>query len=730
MQIDLTFATAAVYPLLLLLLALLFTFFIYRATTPAVATWLRRALALLRTLALAAALLLLFEPTLSLAWRRTEKPAVAILLDQSASMTLSDSLQTRADAVRKTMAMPWLEQLRERANVFLFSFSDSLKSLPPESLATLRYDGDGSNLAQALSGAKRQLAKHHYQAAILLSDGAYNLGSNPSRQAESYGLPILTVRLGTPQLTRDALIQEVVTNEVAYAETRLPVEVTISATGLAGRSARLHIAEGDREVAAQEIRLPADQTQVTVTLAVTPTTVGLNRYTARLEALPGELTTENNRRTFYVKVLKSKLKIWIFAGAPSADYTFLRRAVSSDGNFVVQGFVQRPGGSFYATPEQPLPAFESEEAWQPVDAVMLIDFPRRDSNRALLEMLARQLAEKGKPFFYLHGPGVDLNLLWRLRPALPFAALPNSMSEQVISLQFFAAGLSHPVTRPLTERFAPAAGGAAAVRGSDELPPLFCNLYNVKPAAGAELLAGLGAGSRAEPLWLAQKTAARKTLVILTYGIWRWKSLLTAVGKSSDAYDAMMTGLVRWLVTREDSKLVRFESHKEVYRGGEQIELTAQVYHEDYQPFAGARVRAHLTGPQFDQEIALQDVGSGLYRGRLQVLGGGEYFYRGTAEFGERKLGEDSGRFSVEPFSLEFLDTRLHAPLLQQIAQLSGGAYLPPDSLAAYLQRLPLEPAVKRESYNLALWGRPSVLIVLLLTLGAEWFIRRRQGML
>ncbi|MDZ7307650.1 MAG: VWA domain-containing protein, partial [candidate division KSB1 bacterium] len=503
MQLDLNFSTATGYPLLLLLLALVFTFFIYRVTTPAVAAWLRHTLAFLRALTLVAALLLLFEPTLSLAVRRIEKPAVAVLIDRSASMNLSDSLHTRAEAVRRALALPWLEQLRKRAEVFLFSFSDSLQSLPPESLAGLRFNGDGSNVAHALNEAKRRLSKHHYQAAILLSDGAYNLGSNPSRLAESYGLPIVTVRLGTPQRTRDALIQDVVTNEIAYAETRLPVEVTIAATGLAGRTTRLRIAEGDREVAVQEIKLPADQTQVTATLTLTPTTVGLNRYSVRLEAVEGELTTANNRRTFYVKVLKSKLKLWIFAGAPSADYTFFKRAVGSDPNFAVQGFVQRPGGSFYAIPEQPLPAFESETAWQPVDAVILIDFPRRDSNRALLDMLARQLAEKGKPLFYLHGPGVDLNAWWRLRPALPLAAMPNSMSEQVISLQFLAAGLSHPVTRPLTERFVQAAGGGTAARGSDELPPLFCNLYNVRPAAGVEALAGPDAGSRAEPLWLA-----------------------------------------------------------------------------------------------------------------------------------------------------------------------------------------------------------------------------------
>lgn len=728
MNLDLKFAAPAFYPLLLVVLGIAFTLFVYRTTTPRVSTLLRRVLAILRTIALAAALLLLFEPTLSLAVKQSQKSAVAILLDRSASMTLSDSARSRADLAKQALSRPWLEQLREQAEVFLYSFGDTLQTLAFDSIAGLKFEGDGSNLASALTTVKQRLAHREYRAAILLSDGAYNIGSNPSRVAESYGLPIITTKIGARRDARDALISEVVTNEIAYADTKLPVEISVSASGLAGQPARLRVYEGEQEVATQTLVLPSDNTQVTASVSLLPQRVGLTRYTASLDNFEGELTTENNRRAFYVRVLKSKLNVWIFAGAPSADFAFLQRTIAHDPNFQVRGFVQRPGGSFYAVAAQALPAFRRAEDWQQVDAIVLIDFPRRDSDRSLLEMLSKQLGENAKPLFYLHGPGVDLNLLGQLRGVLPLTALPNAMSEQMLAVQFTPAGLAHPVTRALTNRFAKSASGQATALSTDELPPLFSNVYNLKPSPNAETLAG--AGNRWEPLWLAQKSANRKTLAIFTYSIWRWKSLLEAVGKNTEAYESMMTGLVRWLVTKEDAKLVRFESNKEIYRGGEQIELLAQVYHEDYRPVEGAQVKAQLTGPQFNQEIILQDAGSGLYRARLQVLSGGEYVYKGTAEAGERTLGEDSGRFSVEPFSLEFLDTRYNEPLLRQMAQLTGGAYVAPDSLGDYLSRLPLQPATKVESYNLALWGRPSVLVILLLTLGLEWFIRRRQGML
>jgi len=724
MNFDLKFSALAIYPLLLLALAVLFTLFIYRRTTPPVANWLRRGLAGLRSFALAAALLLLFEPILSLAWQHSQKPVVAVLIDRSASMTLADSLGPRGDTVQKTLALPWVNHLRERADVVFFSFSDSLHALTKDSLSEVHFNGDGSNLSAALLSTKERLAGRQYGAAILLSDGAYNLGINPGRTAETYGLPIVTVRLGSNQQTRDALISEVVTNEIAYAETQLPAEISLSAVGFNGRKTKLRVLEGDKEIQTQDVELPDDNTQSVAKLTLTPKTIGLNRYEVRLDALENEQTLANNRRVFYVRVLKSKLNLWIFAGAPSPDFSFLKRALEKDPNYQVTGFAQRPGGGFYAQPAQPLPNLRQAEAWKEVDAVMLVDFPRRDTDRALLEALNNELTKNHRPLFYLHGPSVDLAALWQLRSALPLASAPSLTNERAVSLQLEPNGLSHSITRPLSET-----NGAGAM---NDLPPLFSNVAPLRVLPGGEILMGTAASraQKAEPLWIAQKNAARKTFAVFSYGLWRWHLMLQTQEQGAPVYEKMMAGLVRWLVTKEDAKLVRFTSNKEIYRGGEPIELLAQVYREDYQPLAGAQVRAQLAGPQLQQEVILQDAGSGLYRAQLQVLGGGEYQFRGAAELGGRKLGEDAGRFSVEPFSLEFLQTRFNEPVLRQIAEASGGKYVTPDSLAAALTQLKLAPEIKHESRDYALWGKPAMLFVLLFTLAVEWFLRKRQGML
>jgi hypothetical protein len=202
------------------------------------------------------------------------------------------------------------------------------------------------------------LAERHLAAAIMFTDGAQNMGESPVRVAEQFGVPLITVGIGSSQGVRDVQLSDIVTNEIAYAETQLPVEVSISSLGYAGRRVRLRITEESagadttRQAKAaheQEIVLPADNTQASVRVNLVPHQLGLNRYVAQIDTLAGELTKANNRRTFYVRVLKNKLKLWIFAGAPSPDYAFLKRALEADKNFQIQGFVQQSDGNFYST---------------------------------------------------------------------------------------------------------------------------------------------------------------------------------------------------------------------------------------------------------------------------------------------------------------------------------------------------------------------------------------------
>lgn len=720
MEFDLRFSAAFWIPLALTIAALVFVFFVYRRTTPVSSDLLRRTLATIRCISLAVVVLLLFEPVLGLRWTSLRQPTIAVLIDDSASMALIDSTTRRSDRTKEIMHMPWMEKLQQTTNVRINAFADSLRQITQDSIAALRFAGDGTDIAAALVSARQRFAPDNLAAVILLSDGNASLGENPIRVAQNFPVPIFTVGVGSPKRPKDVVLTQIVTNEIAYAETHVPVDMTLSAVGYAGRTARLRLEDAGGMLAEQQIVLPADNMQTTVRVEITPRRLGMNKLVASVEPLPGETSDLNNRHSAFVRVLQSKMRIWIIAGAPSADYQFAKRTLEDDKNFAVTGFVQRPDGTFYGgklIPTQPA-------AWKEVDCLIFIDFPRRDSNASLLAALSEILGAAHKPVFWMAGPAMDPSRWWNFQKSLPLASRPVRSAEKMVTMIPDAVGMSHPVGR-----FAESLDENRELWKN--LPPVFSSFSNVQPAASAQVIASADQpGARLPlPVLLAQKGADTKNIVVLAYDLWRWNLKLVGIGQEPIAYRHLLIQGVRWLVTKEDTKLVRFTTNKLIYRGGEGVEMSAQVYWEDYRPRTGARVTARLVGGGFDREVLFDEVGDGLYRASPGSLPGGDYDLRVQAELNGQILGNDLAKFSVEPFSVEYLATAMNETALRKISEVSGGRFLRPDSLETILEAEFPDEKVE-EKRELAAWGRPGVLLFLILLLGTEWFLRKRNGML
>lgn len=88
--------------------------FVYRRTIPPVPNWFKKILTLLRISSLIIILFILFELILSLSWNRTEKPIIAVLLDNSASMSLTDDAEIRSDKAKTVLNFDLFEKKLKR----------------------------------------------------------------------------------------------------------------------------------------------------------------------------------------------------------------------------------------------------------------------------------------------------------------------------------------------------------------------------------------------------------------------------------------------------------------------------------------------------------------------------------------------------------------------------------------------------------------------------------------
>ncbi len=722
-EINLNTSVHGALLLLLILAAIAASYFAYRKTIPPVARPWRIFLTALRAMSLTLILLLLFDPILSLTRRKQETPVVAVLVDNSASMGLVDEKVDRKEELKRVLADPLFANADRKVQLQYYEFSHTLSEKNDFAPDSLTLSGDGTDIQRALEILNEKMAERYFASVILLTDGADNLGENPARFVQDYPVPIYPVAIGDPSEQKDVVLSNFVTNEIVYAGNKVPVDVYIRSNGFNGNRLPINLVQGNRTIDTQTVTLSGSGMEQKVRLHFTPEEEGLVKYEIKLPILQDELTRANNTKSFYTKVLKNKLRLCIISGAPGPDFSFLKRALQSDENIEISAYVGNRKGAFYQGATLP-----SQEELEKFDCFILQNYPQKNSSTGPMNQLKRAFA-KGKPMLLLNGKHTDFNKLWSLKDFLPFATKPAQNQEHTVSIKVLPQGAHHPVLRIYEDDLENQDSWA-------ELPPVFSNIRSVRLHEGATSLAAANP-NRAQvaraftvPFLSVYDTGKRKSIALLAYGTWRWDLLMHGVGKKNRNYLTFLKNCVRWLTTKDESKLVRISSNKEIYRSGEEVEFTAQVYFEDYQPVDGAEVTVQVPGPDETQDLTLVNIGDGRYVGNFQVLSGGDYNFTGTAYQQGRVLGRDTGRFSVEEFSLEFQNTRMNEPLLRRIAEESGGQFYLSSDLATLGKNLsfPKKYIVLKSEWEI--WTQPAVLIACLVLLGLEWLIRKRKGML
>jgi hypothetical protein len=560
---------------------------------------------------------------------------------------------------------------------------------------------------------------------VLITDGINNLGDNPVRFVEDFDTPIFPIAVGSSIEQKDIVLSKIATNQITYVNTKVPVEVSLQAFGYQNQKIEVLLQQGTDVLDSKIIQIESNIFETRVQLNFTPKQSGFTKYSVRIPVLENELTARNNQKNFYTKVLQSKMKILVIAGGPSADLKFLKKNLEADPNIEVSWWIGRKNQEFYqgAFPAAPQKLME-------YDCIVLQNFPTKNIPQDIIPGIKKVLETKQTPLLFIAGNGVHYPSLSPLSSYLPIAAPFNEQSEIQVIARLTSAGVVHPATRLSDDEI-------ENQQLWRNMPPIFLSLYRLNMQPGSEVLLEtdpeqtlLRNATGALPLVIAQKLGQHKSIAILGYGIWRWDLLLWGIGRSNEVLKQFLSNSIRWLITKEDSKPVRIYPDQEIYRNGQQITFTGEVYYEDYRPMDGAEVKLTVTGKQKNYEILLSGRGDGKYEGALQALEGGDYSFEGVATFNNRVIGMDKGQFSVEDFNLEFLQTRMDETLLQQLALKTGGKFFTENNYANLDSVLNFPSRKIVESREFELWNRIILLIAVIIFLSSEWFIRKRSGML
>jgi uncharacterized membrane protein len=712
----------------------------------------RLVLALLRLLAGAAALLLLLEPGVRHVQTSRVKNRVVVLADRSASMSFpaAPGGATRSVAVADALARlaPGLKSLEDRFSVEILGFEPALVPVTEEVLRTVPPTGSRTDLLGALRalGATDSGGAKKVSGVLLFSDGADNAelqsGLTPRTRTELAGLgfPVSTVQVGDPSLL-DVGLENLRVDDFAFVRNAVTVEVELRVRGFPGRDVPVVLEREGQVLGTRTVRVGgADETHA-VSFSFTPDQTGRFVYTLSAPVFPGEAITENNSRSFVLKVIRDRVRVLLVVGRPSWDERFLRGLLRQDANVdLVSFYILRTSSDDTQTrnPERELSLipFPMEEIFDAklhtFDVVVFQNFGHADPQLSIAqyERKLEQYVAGGGALVAIGGDrafGEGRTSYPVLDRALPVDAAGQGASVAPYHVHLTPEGQRNPVTRVLPT-------AAASQAAWEELPAgSGLNLVKIKPGATVLLEdPGLQVNGRPAPLLALWDHGRGRAMALMTDDSWTWAFTVHRTGDPSRLYDRFWGNALRWLVRDPDLTNLQVTADPPSVEPGAPLGAQVTAREADYQPAAGAEVTVELSSVRDQKQVASAKATTapdGTARVTFPPQPVGAYRLHAVARSGERVLGEGDDAVAVRTVGPELTDPSVRADVLSDLSRSTGGkAYRLP------LQGLPdlplLDPPVVEvgRSRDWPLWDRWEWLLLLGTLLGLEWLLRRRYG--
>lgn len=621
---------------------------------------------------------------------RDEKPIFITLIDNSSSMMNfkdSSSLQKNLSKYRN--------ELKERYDGQFELIEWSIGS--EQGKNNIQFNEKSTNLERGFEAINTQFYNRNVGGVALISDGNYNVGSNPSYAAEKLNLtPVFTLAVGDTTPKRDHFIKNVSANDLAYLNNDFPVEVDIESFKLGGKSAVVSILHNGKTIASQSINygnLKKNFKQVDFQLKADK--VGVQSYTAVVSNLPGEYSLKNNRRNFYIEVVDARSKILLISAAPHPDMSAFKDVLERNENYEVKSILLK----------------DWDQSINKVDLVIWhepgIQFDAAQHQRLRLA---------GIPILYVLGQQTDAAEIAKLSIGLKSSSSSQSEElEPTFNSGFNAFELSE-----------------ACKTSIDFLPPLTAKFGAIKVDPSAEILLfqRIGQIKKNDPLLFFAKGEKVKNGVIFGEGIWRWRLNDFIRHQNHDVFNEFIGKIANYLMVKNQGMGLRVQLPKRM-SSEEELIVTASFYNASMEPITGPKIDFILTsdkGKQYKSQFA---VAGSVYKLNQGKLNPGKYNWKASTTFNGKKYTK-SGVFIVEEIQLEKLESFANHGTLKQLSKQSNGSFHLFSSYRKMLDELAKRNDIATVTYEDHtfddlidyLW----VFALLFTLLAGEWFLRRYYG--
>ncbi len=729
--------------LILLLLASVGAWWMYRRVASRLAVKSRRLL-----LGLRLALLVLVFFMLGIPAVRKSKPRdavfTAVLVDTSRSMAIKDvetansrSAVSRMDATRQILVgtdnKGILGTLEKQSKVLIYSFAGDLHRVADPDQITAA--GHTTNLFKPLRELEAELRGMPLAAVVLLTDGCRNEGGtteDAARVLKQRRIPLHIVGVGNPTPPKDYEVLRVFAPRRVRRNTQVEIYVSLRYTDFGGKPFEVQINRGQTTLLSRQVTPERSTDLMRVRLTFTPDIEGSAAYTVAIPAAEGESVTDNNSREFVLEIRDDRLPVLYVEGSPRLEYRFLRRALFRDKEFRLVGVLRLSKDRFYVQGANAAEEFLSSgfpttaEQLFKFQAVILGDIEASYFTPAQLELLEEFVKRRGGGLLMLGG--VNSFGLGQYSQTAIAKLLPVEISDRdpaYSDLEYAAktteAGLTHPVMRlsddPEVNR-----------RLWEKVPPL----KGITPVKGMKLGARtlLVQEGTKKPVLAVQKYGSGRVAAFTSGGSWYWQVSMPA---SNEFHEKFWKQLVRWLAAGAKQEIT-VESDADVYARGEKVTLRSMVRTRNLTPVNDANVIAEITDPIGNTETVPMNwilSQEGVYQCTYLSSEEGDYRVRVRVEGWDAEPAETDFKVS-EPY-VEFSNAGQKEAQLRQMAEIAAGRYYSVAEAVeipkAVFKNIETASTAGIKPVDYEIWDMPVIYLALLVLLGSEWLIRRRNGL-
>ena len=676
-------------------------------------------------------LLLLWQPAISITSLRPQENIIAVLADDSRSMSLSDGgSNTREEQLKRVLDSNLLRRLRDRFQVRLYSLDAGVRRIADT--AALHAGGRSTQIGKALREIADEAGTLPIGSIVLLTDGADTTGgidAETMTELRRRRLPVNTVGFGADQLKNDVELDSVDLAAKTLPGSRLRAEVTIRQSGFSGRPARLSVVSAGATLASRTVLL-TNRPEQTEDIEFDAGQAGVKNVEFRLQSLEGETNLDNNRRTQVLLVDNTKRRLLYVEGEPRWEYKFLRRAVEDDPALSVVSMLRTTASKVYRQgisnpkdladgfPNKPEELFEyqglilgSIEAayFTPNQQQLIRDFVDRRGGGLLALGGTSSLSDGG----YGATPLADL-----LPVTLP--ARKNTFERNFVAAELTDAGRSSLLCRIDED-------ADKSAKHWDVLPYLANYQDAGVPKPGATVLLKVAAEGKQLPLLITENYGLGRSAVFATGGSWRWRMQQPVADKSQETF---WKQLLRSTVSATPSR-VAASTKDATLEDEDRMQLRAEVRDTVYQLTSDADVQAHIVAPDGSAEqVALrpEPQGRGIYSAVWNAAKPGSYAVEITAMKDGKTLGKDTLSFRREDGVAENFHREQNRDLLQHLAEQTGGRYYTPGAARHLSEEIAYSEAGVTSREFKDLWNMPVVFLLVVLLKSSEWLLRRRWG--